>query len=95
MLLLDKVLLLTLLNFNAIFFFLDWDNREELEASANGSLSSENIKGGENNWAELKAKIFGKVELYLGKMIMEKEGSLLIIGGKGNSGKVEGGLKSY
>jgi hypothetical protein len=27
-------------------------------------------------------------ELYLGKMIMEKEGSLLIIGGKGDSGSI-------
>ena len=27
--------------------------------------------------------------LYLGKMIMEKEGSLLIIGGKGESGSIK------
>jgi hypothetical protein len=34
-------------------------------------------------------------QLYLGKMIMEKQGSLLIIGGKGKSGSIKGGWYTF
>ncbi|CAG8569949.1 3191_t:CDS:2 [Diversispora eburnea] len=72
----------------------NWEgDRKELEAIDKKSLSSdgfEDLEDGKRLEESFKANIYGdKAKLDLGKMIMEKEGSSLIIGGKGKSGKVE------
>ncbi|RHZ59321.1 hypothetical protein Glove_364g4 [Diversispora epigaea] len=72
--------------------YLDWEgDRKELEAVSKKSLSSDGFKDledGKRLEESFNANIYGdKAKLGLGKMIMEKEGSILIIGGKGKSGK--------
>ena len=62
-------------------------SQQELTFNGNGDVPTPK---------EFRARVYrnddrdeGGRELYLGKMIMEKEGSLLIIGGKGESGSVK------
>ncbi|GES85548.1 hypothetical protein RCL2_001265200 [Rhizophagus clarus] len=83
----------------------DWPyNRSTLEAISEQTLASDDKK---QNSREFKARVYrynveynvedkenteDGHELYLGKMIIEKEGSLLIIGGKGKSGCIKNTL---
>ncbi|CAG8496936.1 10424_t:CDS:10 [Ambispora leptoticha] len=76
-------------------------DRSTLEAICMKSLSASSDNNFEEKCAEFKARVYRHSnnnddssnghELYLGKMILEKEGSLLIIGGKGESGCVKKG----
>ena len=62
-----------------------------MEASSKQELTF-NGTGNVPDPKEFRARVYrndedeGGRELYLGKMIMEREGSLLIVGGKGESG---------
>ncbi|GES76036.1 hypothetical protein RCL2_000343800 [Rhizophagus clarus] len=79
----------------------DWPhNRTTLEAVSEQTLTSDEI-GSEQNFKEFKGRVYRSNiqdndpsdghELELGKMIIEEEGSLLIIGGKGNTGSFKDG----
>ncbi|CAI2164983.1 9814_t:CDS:10 [Funneliformis geosporum] len=72
-------------------------DRSTLMAISEQSLSSDDFKNTKLPTKEFKARVYrtndpnSGQELYLGKMILEQEGSLIIVGGKGKSGSVKEG----
>ncbi|CAG8611768.1 13862_t:CDS:10 [Funneliformis mosseae] len=80
----------------------DWPyDRSTLMAISEQSLSSNDLKNTKIPTKEFKAQVYrtndpkSGHELYLGKMILEQEGSLIIIGGKGKSGSIKEGCIVY
>jgi hypothetical protein len=58
------------------------------------SLSTDDLSTNTNIEKDFEAHVYHAddndgVKLYLGKMVLENEGSLLIIGGKGKSGSIK------